>query len=114
MFHQPFPPDYDAHFFASILHDWDRPRRAHLLRRCHEALPPGGRIFLYELLLSDAQDGPLTAGLFSFNMTFLTAGKQFTAHELAAELQEGGFEDVSVTPSFAGYSLLSARKRAQH
>ena len=110
MFRGEWPSSHDAIFFANILHDWDRARRSQLLRRSFEALPPGGRILLCEMLLSDGQDGPLTAALFSVNMVYLTLGKQFTAGELDALLRECGFVDVSVTPVVAGYSLISASK----
>ncbi|MGK3996471.1 methyltransferase [Sorangium sp. So ce1024] len=110
MFRDPWPPGHDAIFFANILHDWDRARCLHLLRRSFEALPAGGRIFIHEILLSDTQDGPLTAALLSINMVYLTQGKQFTAAELTSLLHESGFEDVAITPVLSEYSLVSARK----
>ncbi|XXX79081.1 methyltransferase [Sorangium sp. So ce134] len=112
MFRDPWPAGHDAIFFANILHDWDRARCLHLLRRSFEALPPGGRVFIHEILLSDAQDGPLTAALLSVNMVYLTPGKQFTAAELTSLLHESGFKDVSITPVLSEYSLVSARKPA--
>ncbi|HEU4407499.1 MAG TPA: methyltransferase [Polyangiaceae bacterium] len=110
MFRGEWPSGYDAIFFCHILHDWEGARRQHLLRRSFEALPPGGRLFVYEMLLSDAQDGPLTAALFSMCMVHVTLGKQFTAGQLSAEIGDAGFRDVSVEHVYAGYSLLSARK----
>ncbi|WP_437518289.1 methyltransferase [Sorangium sp. So ce1099] len=98
--------------FANILHDWDSARRQRLIQHSFEALPPGGRVLIYELLLSDGQDGPLTAALMSMNMVFLTPGKQLTAGELDELLRGCGFTDVAVTPAYAGYSLISARKPA--
>ncbi|WP_438008197.1 methyltransferase [Sorangium sp. So ce321] len=112
MFRDAWPPGHDAIFFANILHDWDGARRQRLIQRSFEALPPGGRVLVYELLLSDAQDGPLTAALMSMNMVFMTPGKQLTASELDELLRGCGFTDVSFTPAYAGYSLISARKPA--
>ena len=34
------------------------------------ALPPGGRIYLHEVLLDDAKDGPLTPASFALAMTY--------------------------------------------
>jgi 3-hydroxy-5-methyl-1-naphthoate 3-O-methyltransferase len=110
MFRSAWPPGYDAVFFANVLHDWDKDRRLHLLRCAFEALPPGGRVFIYEMLLSDAEDGPLTAALFSVCMVLFSPGKQFTAGELAAELRACGFDEPSFEPAYAGYTLASARK----
>ncbi|WP_441292712.1 methyltransferase [Sorangium sp. KYC3313] len=110
MFRHMWPPDHDVIFFANVLHDWDSARRQQLIRHSFDALPPGGRVLVFELLLSDGQDGPLTAALSSMNMVVLTPGKQFTAGELDELLRGCGFDDVSVTPSCAGYSLIGARK----
>jgi 3-hydroxy-5-methyl-1-naphthoate 3-O-methyltransferase len=110
MFRGDWPSGYDAVFFCHILHDWEGARRQHLLRRSFEALPPGGRLFIYEMLLSDSQDGPLTAALFSMCMVHVTLGKQFTADQLSSEIRDAGFRDVSVAHASAGYSLVSARK----
>ncbi|HEU4535888.1 MAG TPA: methyltransferase, partial [Polyangiaceae bacterium] len=110
MFRGEWPTGYDAVFFCHILHDWEAPRRQHLLQRSYDALPPGGRLFVYEMLLSDAQDGPLTAALFSMCMVHVTLGKQFTAGQLSDEIRAAGFGDVTVEHVYAGYSLLSATK----
>ncbi|HTN91549.1 MAG TPA: hypothetical protein VL242_48110 [Sorangium sp.] len=45
-------------------------------------------------------------------MVFMTPGKQLTAGELDELLRGCGFTDVSVTPAYAGYSLISARRPA--
>lgn len=108
MFHGAFPAGHDAIFFSNIFHDWPEALRDHLMRKTFEALPSGGRILIYEMLLGDAQDGPVTAALFTASMVFCTEGKQFTAAELDKKLRSFGFEDVTVTPGYAGYSLVSA------
>lgn len=110
MFRDRWPTQHDAICFVNILHDWRRDRRTFLVRQSFEALPPGGRIFFFELLLSDARDGSTTAGLFSINMIYLTEGKQFTSAELERLLQDSGFRDIVTTHVYAGYALVSAQK----
>ncbi|WP_437644114.1 methyltransferase [Sorangium sp. So ce362] len=110
MFRDAWPPGHDVIFFANVLHDWDSARRQRLIQRSFDVLPPGGRVLIYELLLADGQDGPLTAALSSMNMVYLTPGKQLTAGELDELVRGCGFTDVSVMPAYAGYSLISARK----
>ncbi|AUX34696.1 MULTISPECIES: methyltransferase [Sorangium] len=110
MFRDAWPSGHDVIFFANILHDWDSARQRRLIQRSFDALPPGGRVLIYELLLSDGQDGPLTAALSSMNMVYMTPGKQLTAGELDELVRGCGFTDVSVVPVYAGYSLLSATK----
>ena len=110
MFKDPFPSGYDAVFFSNIFHDWGRKRCLHLARASFEALPPGGRIYLHEILLGDSKDGPLPATSFSMAMMFFTEGKQYTLGELREILEESGFAEVGVTATYGYYSLVSARK----
>lgn len=110
MFTDPWPSGYDAIFFSNIFHDWDRKSCLHLGQRCFEALPPGGRIYLHEMLLGDMKDGPLTAISYSMAVTLFYGNKLFTAGELDELLTECGFEDISITHTYGYYSLLSGRK----
>jgi 3-hydroxy-5-methyl-1-naphthoate 3-O-methyltransferase len=109
MFRDPWPEGYDAIFFSNVFHDWDPDRRDELTSRTFSALPPGGRIYLHEMLLDDAHDGPLPPALFSV-MMLGTRGKQFSAAELADKLTRAGFVDPSATHNYGYYSLVCASK----
>jgi hypothetical protein len=109
MFADPWPSGYDGVLFSNIFHDWDRVSCLHLAKRSLEILPPGGRIFLCEMLLNDTKDGPLAAAAFSLGMLPLKA-RQYTANELSEILREAGFTGVTVNPIHAYYSLVSASK----
>jgi hypothetical protein len=109
MFHDHWPEGYDAIFFSNVLHDWDATRRDELARRSFAALPPGGRIYLHEMLLNDDRDGPLTPALFSLLMLG-TRGKQFSSVELGDLLTKAGFADITVSHSYAYYSLVTGTK----
>jgi len=110
MFRDSWPTGYDAVFFANIFHDWTRAQCLELAKKSYEILPAGGHIFLHEMLLEDTKDGPLAASSFSMVMLLATKGKQFSATELDELLTEAGFQDVSVMPTYAYYSLVSAKK----
>jgi acetylserotonin N-methyltransferase len=109
MFTDSWPSGYDGVLFSNIFHNWDRASCLRLAKRSFEMLPPGGRIFIYEVLLDDTKDGPLLAAAFSMDM-FSLKGKQYTAGELDELLQEVGFTGVTVKPIYAYYSLVSASK----
>lgn len=109
MFDDPWPRGYDAILFTNILHDWDPERRGQLLRSSFEVLPSAGRVCIHEILLNDAQDGPLAAALFSV-MMLGTRGKQFSSVELADMLRAAGFARVEVRPTYGYYSLVSGLK----
>jgi acetylserotonin N-methyltransferase len=109
MFREPWPRGYDAMFFSNIFHDWNFETCAWLARRCYDALEPGGRIYLHEMLLDDEGASPITT--VSFSMLMLgTQGQQFTLPELRSILEGAGFADVTVRHTHVYYSLVTARK----
>jgi acetylserotonin N-methyltransferase len=109
MFDDAWPPGYDAVLMTNVLHDWDPKRRADLVASSFEALPPGGHLFIHEILLNDAQDGPIAAAMFS-TMMLGTRGKQLSFAELQALLTSKGFATVDVKSTYGYYSLVIGTK----
>jgi hypothetical protein len=109
MFSEPWPSGYDAVLMTNVLHDWDAQRRQELVSSAFNVLPPRGRLYIHEILLNDAQDGPLPAALFSV-MMLSTRGKQLSFLELEELAREAGFSDVAVKHTYGYYSLVTATK----
>jgi acetylserotonin N-methyltransferase len=114
MFYEPWPTGYDAAFFSCVLHDWDLEHRTELVRRAFEMLPADGRIYIHEMLMGDAADGPSGPALFNAEMRIGTLGKQFTAPELRQALETAGFTDVVFQNTHGYFSLTWARKPHAH
>ena len=110
MFRQPWPRGYDALFFSNIWHDWNVRTCGWLAARTFDALPPGGRIMLHEMLLDEDGGGPVTAASFSMLMLLATQGQQFTAGELKEILTRAGFTRIGVTPTHHYYSVVTGYK----
>lgn len=110
MFTDPWPQGHDAAFFSNIYHDWDRARCLRLTQKAFDAIPRGGRIFIHEVLLADTKDAPLVGITDSMHMMFFTEGKQRTAGEFQSLLEEAGFRDMAVIPTYGYYSVVHARK----
>jgi cyclopropane fatty-acyl-phospholipid synthase-like methyltransferase len=110
MFADPWPEGCDRIFFSDIFHDWDDERCRLLAARAYDALPPGGRVLVHEMLLSDTKDGPLHAVSYSMVMVFVTQGRQRSGRELAEILSSAGFSAVTETPTSSGYAILSGTK----
>jgi cyclopropane fatty-acyl-phospholipid synthase-like methyltransferase len=111
MFTQPWPAGHDAHFFSNIFHDWSDETCRMLARKSFEALPPGGRILLHEILMDDDGCGPLPAAAFSLLMLLGTKGRQYSLPELRQMLESAGFVDIETARTGGGYySLVSARR----
>jgi 3-hydroxy-5-methyl-1-naphthoate 3-O-methyltransferase len=111
MFVQPWPKGYAAHFFSNIFHDWSDDTCKLLARKSFDALPPGGRIVLHEMLMDDDGCGPLPAAAFSMLMLMRTRGRQYSLPELRGFLEGVGFTGVEAFSTGGGYySLVVARK----
>jgi len=111
MFRQPWPRGYDAVFFSNIWHDWNFRTCRWLAERTYEALPPGGRIMLHEMLLENTGNGQKTAAAFSMLMLLATQGQQFTSEELRSILEDAGFAGVETTSTHSYYSITTGYKR---
>ncbi|HZD69691.1 MAG TPA: methyltransferase [Actinomycetes bacterium] len=90
-FVDPLPAGHDVHLYSMIMHDWDEQRDRLLLRKSFEALPSGGLVIISELLVDDDKAGPPAAALMSLNMLVETEGRNYTASEYSAWLQDAGF-----------------------
>jgi hypothetical protein len=112
MFADSWPSGYDGIFFSDVFHNWNRATCLHLAQRSFAALPPGGRLFVHEMLLNKTKDAPLTVVAHSLHMLNLLGGRQYTMGELEDLLHEAGFVNISVTPTFSSYSLVTASKPA--
>jgi acetylserotonin N-methyltransferase len=110
MFRDAWPRGYDAMFFSNIFHDWNAETNRFLARSAHEALQPGGRIFLHEQLLAEDGSGPVTTASFSILMLLGTHGRQYTFSELEQILSSAGFVDIDSCATYGYYSVVSGRK----
>jgi cyclopropane fatty-acyl-phospholipid synthase-like methyltransferase len=114
VFTDPLPAACDAAVIANFFHDFSPERNRLVLRRVADALPPGGRIFLLEIVPDDDRTGPPLAVVFSAAMIVNTAGGDaYTAREYRTWLEEAGFEDVRVTSTQGRMvtAVIEARKR---
>ena len=90
-----YPPDHDVMLLSMIMHDWSERENRAILRKCYDALPPGGSVVISELLVNDDKTGPAPAGLMSLNMLIETVGgRNYTAAELRTWLEDIGYCDV--------------------
>jgi len=110
MFTDAWPRDHDRVLMADIFHDWDDERCAALAARALDALVPGGRLILHEMILAETRDAPLPAIAYSMAMIFSTQGRQRSASELVGLLTGAGFVDVQVTPTSGGYAAITGSR----
>ena len=95
-----------------ILHDWPPVKNFTILRKCFDALEPGGSIIISELMMDDDKTGPLSAAMMSLCMLIDTEGRNYTWSEYTIWLEEVGFTEVQRIPidSPGANGLLLGRK----
>jgi 3-hydroxy-5-methyl-1-naphthoate 3-O-methyltransferase len=77
---------------SMILHDWDEATDRKLLRKCWNALAPGGVVIICELLLNPERTGPDLAALMGMSMIVeVEGGKNYSETEYLSWLADAGF-----------------------
>lgn len=93
----PLPEGVDLAWVSAIVHQNSRQQNRDLFARVFDALAPGGRIAIRDLLMDATRTSPVGGALFAINMLVSTAGGgTFTFAELADDLASAGFADAAV------------------
>jgi SAM-dependent methyltransferase len=100
----------DAILFGNVMHFCDDEECLNMLAECYQVLPPGGRLFIHEMLWNDDMKGPLLTALWNFWMATFSSGRQRTRREFSALLGQSGFDGGTSVPTAAGFSLITAAK----
>lgn len=103
-------PVADLHFYSDIFHDFTPARCRFLAQKSLEGLAPGGRIIIHEMLYDEAKAGPFTVAGYNVSMLLWTEGQQFSGAELSRLLDEVGFEDIEVIPTFGYWHVVTGRR----
>ncbi len=104
-------PQCDGIFVGNFLHGFADETCVRVCREAFGCLSPGGKIWIHELIWNPNKDGPLITALHNAAMRSGGAGRQRTALEIAAILQEAGFTATYVVPSAGAFALVAGQKR---
>lgn len=86
---------FDVILVSAICHMLGPDGNRDLLKRCHAALAPGGRVVISDFILEADKAGPKHAALFALNMLVGTReGSSYSENEYVAWLREAGFRKV--------------------
>ncbi len=110
------PEGADAYILSNFLVDMDDERAAGILRRCHGAMAPGGRVLLIEWVMptGSATTDPhtfwdtTTMDLIMLAHGGAGGGRVRTAEEFRAVLAAGGFALRDIIPTAASVSVIEA------
>jgi ubiquinone/menaquinone biosynthesis C-methylase UbiE len=88
---------YDLAIVSQIFHSYTEDDNISLLRKCHTALNPGGRVAVHEFPLNEDRTGPPHSALFSINMLLGSeGGRSYTPGEMSRWLKSAGFTGTRV------------------
>jgi hypothetical protein len=106
-FFEAVPDGADLHLLKQIVHDWDDERATQLLRNCHRALAPEGRLLLVEMVIPP-DNRPSPAKAMDLNMMVLLGGRERTEEEFRRLFEEAGFRLDRVIPTHSPFSVIEA------
>jgi SAM-dependent methyltransferase len=100
-------PAADVLVLGRVLHNWDLPTKAMLLRKAYDALPPNGVLIVYERLMDGEGRANAASLLSSLNMLLMSAGGfDFTGADCKGWMQDVGFRDIRIEPLTAEQSMV--------
>lgn len=109
-FKEPLPAA-DVIVFGRVLHNWDLATKKMLLAKAHRALPEGGAVIVYDMLIDDERSSSTSGLLSSLNMLLWTsAGFGYTGADCAGWMREAGFDGMRVEPLAGGNSMVIGKK----
>ena len=108
------PAGADMAWVSAIVHQNSRAQNRHLFANVRQALVPGGRIAIRDILMAESRTAPVMGALFAVNMLVGTrGGGTFTLAELRADLVSAGFCRVKLArPDNAMDTVVTAVRSA--
>jgi 2-polyprenyl-3-methyl-5-hydroxy-6-metoxy-1,4-benzoquinol methylase len=89
---------YDLVFISQILHAYDERACISMLKKCYQALSPGGRVVVQEFTLDETRTSPFQGALFAINMLVNTpGGRTYTPKEMSGWMKKAGCRDIKTT-----------------
>jgi hypothetical protein len=102
------PAGCDAYILKHVLHDWDDGRCETILTRCRDAMVPGGRALVVEMVVP-SPGVPSFARLIDLEMLAISSnGKERTEREFADLFAKAGLSLARIVATQSPYSVLEA------
>ena len=108
-FFKEVPAGGDAYVLKHVIHDWDDERACTILRKCHRAMGPGGRLLIVEGIYPRRIDRSVAsrgAAANDVNMLVNTGGRQRSEAEFRALYDAAGFTLTRIVPTQARVSVI--------
>jgi hypothetical protein len=109
-FNDPLPVA-DVIVFGRVLHNWDLETKKMLLAKAYQAIPAGGAVIVYDMLIDDDRRASKAGLLSSLNMLLWTAGGfGYTASDCIGWMRSLGIAKTNVRDLPGGNSMIMGEK----
>ena len=108
-FFEAVPDGADLHLLKQIIHDWDDERATQILKNCHRALAPAGKLLLVEMVIPP-DNHPSPAQAMDLNMLVLLGGRERTEQEYQSLLEAAGFRLERIIQTHSPFSVIEATR----
>jgi ubiquinone/menaquinone biosynthesis C-methylase UbiE len=108
-FFESVPEGADAYMMKHIIHDWDDARALSILKNCHRAMLPDGKLLLVEMVVPGGNE-PHFAKVLDLEMMLSPGGLERTEAEFRELLAAAGFELKRIVPTASPMSVIEAVK----
>ena len=98
-----------CHFFTI----WGEEKDRELLKKCHDSLPSGGKVIIFNMMQHDDETGPLSAAVGSPYFLALATGlgMLYTWGEYESWMRDAGFHTVERHKLLRDHGLIVGTKR---
>jgi SAM-dependent methyltransferase len=108
-FFREVPTGADAYILKHVIHDWSDERAIAILKNCHRAMDPEGRLLVLEGIYPpriDTSDKSVSAASNDVNMLVCTGGRQRSELEFRSLYDAASFKLTRIIPTPARISLI--------
>lgn len=110
-FFEGVPQGGAAYILKWVIHDWDDAHSIAILKNCHRAIPPNGKLFVIEAVIPPGNE-PFFHKFMDLNMLVMTGGRERTEAEYRTLFEAAGFELNRIISSPTEISVLEGVRKA--
>lgn len=103
------PTGNDLYMLRHIIHDWDDERSITILRHCAEALAPGGKVLVVEMVIEEGNRASW-AKFLDVHMLVMNGGRERTAEEYRHLFATAGLKMTRIIPAGIEESIIEGER----
>ena len=105
--------NYDIIFISNVIHIYGPDKIFDILKKCHTALKPKGRVFIKDFFLNKQRTGPEFSSQFSLHMLLSSEdGECYSISEMLALLERSGFKKERLIKLRRNTRIIESKKTA--